>query len=274
MPSLNDIADALKNTGLVLTTASGVGYACGYLVMRARAYALGTDPGFSLVDQAYVWAGIRLVMMLMFAALLAAIPVLLLREAWHLLLHIGPRPTAIIERAIAVVVGAAIILLAATLFSASNLIFADRGTALAAPMASAVLGRNAIGTALFIGSTALASVIVLWVRSHLSRTGGVDALATLLVIMGLLLSILLPIQHGFFFADRKIRQIDRTPDGVTGLQLPIWIVDRGAGDRVVLLGHDEAGASRLVTVKTEKIDGVAVIAVADLGDVLTERPRQ
>ena len=125
MPSLSEIADALKNTGLVLTTTSGVGYACGYLVMRARAYALGTDPGFALVDQAYVWAGIRLAMMLLFAVLLAAIPLLLLREAWHLLLHIGPRPMAIIEGGIALVVGAAVILLAASLFGASNLIFVD-----------------------------------------------------------------------------------------------------------------------------------------------------
>lgn len=274
MPSLSEIADTLKNTALVLTTASGVGYACGYLVMRARAYALGTDPGFSLVDQAYVWAGIRLAMMLLFAVLLAAIPLLLLREVWHLLLDIGPRPTAIIERGMAVVVGGAIILLAASLFSATNVIFAGPRALLGAPMASAVLGRNALGTMLFVCSTALAGVIVLWVRSHLARSGGVDALTMLLVVMGLLLSVLLPIQHGFFFADRKVRQIDRLPEGVTGLQVPIWIVDRGAGDRVVLFGRDQAGTSRLVTLKADKIDGIAVTAVADLGDVLTGRPCQ
>jgi hypothetical protein len=274
MPSLSEIADALKNAGQVLTITSGVGYACGYLVMRARAYALGTDPGFSLVDQAYIWAGIRLAMMLLFAVLLAAIPLLLLREAWHLLLHIGPRPAAIIECGVAVAVGAATILLASSLFGASNLIFADPHAALRTPMASAVLGRNALGTILFIGSTALAGVIVLWVRSHVARSGGVDALAVLLVVMGVLLSALLPIQHGFFFADRKVRQIDRVPEGVTGLEVPIWIVERGAGDRVVLFGRDQAGTSRLVTVTTDKIDGIAVFAVADLGDVLTEGPHR
>jgi len=274
MPSLSEIADTLKNAGLVLTITSGVGYACGYLVMRARAYALGTDPGFSLVDQAYVWAGVRLALMLLFAVLLAAIPLLLLREVWHLLLHIGPRPAAIIECGVAAVIGAATILLAASLFGASNLIFADPRAALRTPMASAVLGRNALGTMLFVGSTALAGVIVLWIRSHVARSGGVDALAMLLVVVGLLLSALLPIQHGFFFADRKIRQIDRVPEGVTGLQVPIWIVERGAGDRVVLFGRDQVGTSRLVTVKTDMIEGIAVTAVADLGDVLTEGSHQ
>ena len=140
-------------------------------------------------------------------------------------------------------------------------------------MASAVLGRNALGTMLFVGSTALVGIIVLWVRSHLARSGGFDAL-TMLVVMGLLLSALLPIQHGFFFADRKVRQIDRVPEGVTGLQVPIWIADRGAGDRVAAVRTRPGRCQELVTVKTDKIDGIAVTAVADLGDVLTERPRQ
>jgi hypothetical protein len=273
MLSLSEFADALKNTGLVLTTTSGVGYACGYLVMRAKAYALGTDPGFSLIDQAYVWAGIRLFILLLFAVLLSAIPVLLLREIWHLLLHLGPRSLAVVEHMTAVLFGAAIIVLAIKLFSTSNLIFADVGGALAAPIPSAVLGRNPIGTVLFVISTGLAGVIALWVRSHLARTGGPDMLAVFLAVMGLLLSALLPIQHGLFFADRKVRQLDRIPDGVIGVQAPVWIVERGAGDRVVLFGRDAAGASRLVTVKQEKTDGLAVIAVADFGDVLIEGPR-
>ena len=45
MLSLSEFADALKNTGLVLTTTSGVGYACGYLVMRAKATPSAPIPG-------------------------------------------------------------------------------------------------------------------------------------------------------------------------------------------------------------------------------------
>jgi hypothetical protein len=272
MPSLAGMASAVKDAGLILTAASGVGYACGYLVMRARAYALGTDPGFSLIDQAYVWAGIRLLLMLLFAVLLSALPILLMRELWHLLLHLGPRPLAVIERGGAVLFGFAVMLLAINLFGVSNLIFAGPRTGLAAPLSSAVLGRNPIGTVLFVGSTALTALTVFWVRSHVARANGLDLLAILLIIMGVLLSALLPIEHGFFFADRKVRQLERLPEGATGLMLPIWIVERGAGDRVVLLGRDAAGAARLVAIKADKLDGIAVTAVANLGDVLMQEP--
>jgi hypothetical protein len=272
MPSLNDIAEALKNAGLVLTTASGVGYACGYLVTRARAYALGTDPGFALIDQAYVWAGIRLLIVLLFAMLLSALPVLLLREGWHLILDRWPGATVMIECGVALVAGAAIILLAARIFGVSNLIFADPRAVVAAPLPSAVLGRSSLGTILFVVSTALAMIIALWLRSHLSRCGA-DMLALLLGVMWLLLSVLLPIEHGFFFADRKVRALDRMPDGVTGLQLPIWIVERGAGERVVLFGRNLSGAAQLVPVKADNLDGIAVTAVADLGDVLIQETR-
>lgn len=115
-------------------------------------------------------------------------------------------------------------------------------------------------------------IIALWLRSHLSR-GGADMLTLLLAVMGVLLCVLLPIEHGFFFADRKVRALDRMPDGVTGLQLPIWIVERGAGERVVLFGRNSSGAAQLIPVKAEKLDGIAVIAVADLGDVLTQETR-
>lgn len=269
-PSLSGVADAVKDTGLVLTTASGVGYACGYLVMRARAYALGTDPGFSLIDQAYVWAGLRLVLMLLFAVLLSALPVLLVRELWHMLLQLGPRPLAVIERGTAVLFALMILLLAANLFGVSDLIFAVSHARLLAPLSSAVLGRNALGTVLFVASTATTLLIVFWVRSHLARADNLDALAILLIVMGLLLSTLLPIEHGFFFAERKVRQLELIPDGVTGLILPIWIVERGVGDRVVLFGRNTAGKARLVAIKADKLDGIPVSAVANLGDVLMQ----
>jgi hypothetical protein len=209
--------------------------------------------------------------MLLFAVLLSALPILLVRALWHLLLRLGPRPLAAIERGVAVLFGVAIMLLAINLFGVSNVIFADPH-GLAAPLPAAVLGRNALGTVLFVGSTALVLLIVLWVRSHVVRANGLDTLAILLIIMGLLLNALLPIEHGFFFAERKVRQLERLPEGVTGLMLPIWIVEQGAGDRVILFGRDAGGAARLVAVKGDKLDGIAVTAVADLGDVLMREP--
>jgi hypothetical protein len=268
------MTNAVKDAGVVLTAASAVGYANGYLVMRARAYALGTDPGFSLIDQAYVWAGIRLVIVLLFAVLLSALPVLLVRVLWHQVLRLGPRLSAVIELCAAVLVGVAIMLLAINLFSVSNVIFADPHTGLAAPLPAAVLGRNALGTVLFVASTALVLLIVFWLRSRVIRANGLDGLARLLIVMGLLLGALLPIEHGFFFAERKVRQLERLPEGVTGLTLPIWVVEQGADDRVILFGRDAGGAARLVPVKADKLDGIAVTAVADLGDVLSrERAR-
>jgi len=266
------MTDVMKDAGAALAGAAAAGYACGYLVMRARAYALGTDPGFSLIDQAYVWAGMRLLLLLLFAVLLSALPILLIRWLWHQLLRFGPRPLAVVEATAAVLFGVVIMLLAINLFGVSNVIFADRHTELAAPLPAAVLGRNALGTVLFVGSTALALLIVLWIRSRVMRANGLDALAMLLVVMALLLSVLLPIEHGFFFAERKVRQLERLPEGVTGLTLPIWIVEQGVGDRIVLFGRDPAGAARLVAVKADKLDGIAVTAVADLGDVLMQGP--
>jgi hypothetical protein len=269
-PSRAGLSDAVKEVGLVLTAASGVGYACGYLVMRARAYALGTDPGFSFIDQAYVWAGIRLLLMLLFAVLISALPVLFIRALGGQFLRLGARPLAVIEAAAAVLLGVAVMLLAINLFGVSNVIFADPHGGLASPLAAAVLGRNALGTVLFVGSTALALLIAFWIRSRVIRAKGLDATATLLLVMGFLLCALLPIQHGFFFAERKVRQLERLPEGVTGLILPIWIVEQGAGGRVVLLGRDAAGAARLVATKADKLDGIAVTAVTDLGDVLMQ----
>jgi hypothetical protein len=214
----------------------------------------------------------RLLLLLLFAVLLSALPILLIRWLWHLLLRLGPRPLAVIEPSAAVLVGVAIMLLAINLFGVSNVIFADRPTGLTAPLPAAVLGRNALGTMLFVGSTALALLIVFWIRSRVVRANGLDALAMLLVVMGLLLSVLLPIEHGFFFAERKVRQLERLPEGVTGLALPIWIVEQGAGDRVILFGRDAGGAARLVAVKADKLDGIAVTAVGDLGDVLMREP--
>jgi hypothetical protein len=82
----------VKNAAVVLTSLSGAAYACGYLAVRARARALGADPGFALVDQASVFAGFRFVIVLLLS-LLISVPVLLmfrLLGSRALLLCAGP----------------------------------------------------------------------------------------------------------------------------------------------------------------------------------------
>src|SRR6187397_1427807 len=76
MAAAAEAVETAKNVGVLLTAGSGVAYACGYLVVRGRAHALGTDPGFTLLDQSYVFAGFRFVLITLFALLLAS-PLLL-----------------------------------------------------------------------------------------------------------------------------------------------------------------------------------------------------
>ena len=75
------LAESVKNSAIVLTSLSGAAYACGYLAVRARARALGVDPGFALVDQAYVFAGFRFVLVLLIS-LLVSVPVLCFSVGW------------------------------------------------------------------------------------------------------------------------------------------------------------------------------------------------
>jgi len=82
---------------------------------------------------------------------------------------------------------------------------------------------------------------------------------------------LLPVQHGVFHADRNARRLDRVPDGVSGIEPPLWLVDRGASDRVVLYGRATDGQGRLITLKQEKIDGIATTGVDDLGTAVGDR---
>ncbi len=85
-----------------------------------------------------------------------------------------------------------------------------------------------------------------------------------------LLLVLLPIQHGVFQADRNTRRLDGAPQAASGLTPPIWVVDRTA-DRVTLFGRGGDGHARLVTLKADQLDGVAVVGIGNLGNVLGEQ---
>jgi hypothetical protein len=263
----SDIADSAKNAGVVLTALSGAAYACGYLVVRARARALGTDPGFVLVDQAYVFAGFRFVLMLLFALLVISPLVLSLRWVGRIAALLPPGPFSAVE-----VIG--------VLFAAIATIWAYVATigvngVLLAPsggwLTDAALERNNYGVLMILATTALGAAIALWFVEHFARMGGLDPLGAVLFLIGLMLFILLPTQHGVFHADRSARQLDRIPEGITDLVLPIWQVDRGAADRVVLYGRTAAGGGRLVTIKAEKLDGVGVTGIDTLATAVGER---
>ncbi len=59
------------------------------------------------------------------------------------------------------------------------------------------------------------------------------------------------------------------PPGASALAAPIWMVDRAA-DRVTLFGRGADGHARLVTLKADQLDGVAVVRIGSLSDAVGE----
>jgi hypothetical protein len=263
----SELAESAKNAGVILTALSGAAYACGYLVLRARARALGTDPGFTLIDQAYVFAGFRFVLILLFALLVTAPLLLLLRIVGRLAGSLEPGPLLALEIIAALLAGATTIWAYFATLGVSGVLVAPS----AGWIADAALERNNYGVLMVLGTVALGAAVVLWIYAHFARAGGLDPLGAVLLLIGALLLVLLPMQHGVFYAERNARELERVPEGVTGLTLPIWLVDRGTSDRVVLYGRTKDGQARLVTLKADKLDGIAVIGVSSLGKVLGER---
>ena len=259
------LAESVKNSAIVLTSLSGAAYACGYLAVRARARALGVDPGFALVDQAYVFAGFRFVLVLLISLLVSVPVLLLLRWLGGRALRLGAGGLRTLEAGGAVVAGALTIwAYLATTRVAGVLLAPSSDWA-----AGAALGRNAYGAFLTLATTAAAAALLLWARAHVLRAGTLDPLGAALGLVCMLLVALLPLQHGVFHADRIARRLEAPPPGTSGLAAPIWVVDR-ASDRVSLLGRSADGRPRIVTLKADQLDGVPVVGIGSLSDAVAE----
>ena len=257
---VSDIAEAAKNAGVILAALSGFAYACGYLVVRARARALGTDPGFSLIDQAYVFAGFRFVLAVLFALLIMAWPLLVLREIGRVATRLAPPLLVALETLVATAAGAATVWAYSITFAVAGvLLIPTKGW-----LQEAALGRNKQGIWMTLAATGLAAAVLLWFDAHVNRANGFDSIGVALLLISTLLLVLLPVQHGVFYADRRAQQLERVPAEVTDLVAPVWLIDRGAAERVVLYGHAADGQPRLVTVKAELVDGIAVTGIMSL----------
>jgi hypothetical protein len=258
-----DILGWVKNAAVLLTSFAGAGYGCGYLIVRARARALGADPGFALVDQAYVFAGFRFAIVLLLSLLMSVPALLALRWVGSRALMLGEGPFAALESAGAVI-AAALAIWAYGVTTRVNGVLLSKSSDW---IADAVLGRNVYGALLCLATTLGAATLLVWAREHNLRVDDLDAIgAALALITGLLIA-LLPVQHGVFHADRTARRLDGAPKDASGLTPPVWVVDR-TSDRVTLFGRGTDGQARLVTVKAEQLDGVAVVGVGALSDVL------
>ncbi len=259
----NDIVEWVKSAAIVLTSLSGAAYACGYLAVRSRARALGVDPGFALVDQAYVFAGFRFVLILLVSLLVSVPLLLLLRWLGGRALLLSAGQLCALEIAGAVLAGLTTIWLYLLTTRVSGVLLG----ATSDWAAGAVVGRNPYGSLLVLGTTIGAAALLLWDRAHILRTGNLDLLGAALTLILALLIVLLPVQHGVFHADRTARRLDGAPQGAGGLGPPVWVVDRTA-DRVTLLGRGADGQTRLVALKADQLDGVAVVGVGSLNEAL------
>jgi hypothetical protein len=271
--SASGLIAGAKNVALGLTSAAGLAYACGYLVVRSRANALGTDPGFTLLDQAYVFAGFRFALFTAVTLLLIA-PILLLARVVVERLTSAMRPAYLRCLAWIAAVGLAALTLASfRTLGVQAVLLAGPSAArdgLDGALASAVIGSGALGVLIALATTFTAAVTTLWASAWYAKSDAGDPLGLVVTLIAALQLVLLPVQHGIFFADRKARLLERVPDGVVGVVQPVWLIDRGTG-KASLLARTTAGTFGLVTIAVEKLDGIAITKVVSIADVIGGR---
>ena len=252
------------NVGVLLGTASAVGYACGYLALRARSFALGTDPAFKLVDQVYVFAGVRFFVITLILALVLAPAILAIRWVALGLARALPDAMAGALQWLTLIAIAAMTLGSMSILRVNGLLL--RNDLPASGLEAAVLGGSGgLRLALTFAPVLLAGLSAVWLYGRLSVGG--SQLGLILGLVVALQAFMLPIYHGALFADRRVRVLAGVPEGVRGLVMPLAIVDRTA-DQATLLGSDGSGLRGLTTVALEKLDGIPVRAVVPLADFL------
>jgi len=259
-----NIPDIAKHLATVLGTASVLGYITGYLAMRARAFALGSDPVFALVDAAYVFAGFRFLFVTLLL-LLAAVPcVFLLRWGLVSAKAVWSPPQQILDW-----LGVGLLAIAVLWLIGQSL--AATGVLLISPDAHSGWDKAVLGLAPLrsLGLSTLTLILffaaLLWAHARWSATPQplnwpLDWLLGLLLVV---LAFLLPIQHGAFFADRNVRVLDGVPDAAASLVPPVAVVE-GTVDNATLLGRDAKGERLLTTVKREALNGVGVRRIMPL----------
>ena len=251
-----------KNIGAVLGTASVVGYACGYLALHARAFALGTDPAFKLVDQVYVFAGARFLIATLIAVLVLAPVMLAVRWAAIGASRLLPDSLAAPIQWIALILVAVMTLLSLGILKANGILLSE-GDLPTSGLEGAVLGSaTGLRFGLILASVLLAGLSALWLYAHAKPPG---SFAWVLAVVVALQAFMLPVYHGALFADRRVRVLSEVPGVVQGLTTPVAIVDRTA-EQATLLGQSGVGRRGLATVALKDLDGIPVQAVMSLND--------
>lgn len=260
-----DIVSYAKNIGIILAAASTVAYVSGYLSLRARAFALGTDPGFTLVDEAYVFAGFRLVFLLLIILLLLSPFIFALRSLVSWLY--GHTPDSLMNSGqwlLLVLLGVGTLFLTIKVLSVNGVLLQNEITQADSILREAIMG----GTwAVVLMSTVvlLAALTAQWLKLRFSIPN--DPFVWVLSVVFAIQILLLPIFNGVLYADRQVRVLGAIPSIVQGIKSPLGIVDR-TSEHVTLLGLDNDNQRRLVTIKLDELNGIPVKAIIRLKDFI------
>lgn len=257
-----DIVNQAKNIGAVLGTASVIAYVYGYLALRARAFALGTEPAFKLVDEVYVFAGFRVLFATLVVLLLSSPAILLVR--WGAMGVARNLPPAFLQPSLWLLLAAVAIMTMMTLKILSvGGVLLQEGPLHGSGLANAIIGGAAnLRLLLIFAIVLLVALSTLWLHGRLAGDSR-GPFEWLLIMVVALQFVMLPIYHGALFADPRVRVLAASPDTVQGLTAPLGVVDRTA-EHVTLLGLDATGKRQLATVELEDLNGIPVRQVVTL----------
>jgi len=242
----------LSAKGWSIAALCSLGYAAGYLALRARAFALGIDPALGLLDEVYVFAGFRFALVTAFALLIVS-PLVFgtarfgtaVSRRWPLVELAALPPSMLLVFGQLDVLSAHDVLLRAS----------------EGPWAQAVLGRNSNGVLLTLAATMHAALLLIWLRARWRfRRDSTMVLALLAAVQ----VALLPLINGIFFAERNVRVIELKMSPELDLSEPVAMVFAGSGTST-LLAADARGQRRLVNVKSDSLLGAPVVQVESLG---------
>jgi hypothetical protein len=251
------LTEASKAVAAALGALAVLGYITGYLVLRARAHALGIDPPFDLVDEIYVFAGFRFLIWLLVLVTVAAplVAAIVAAAAWLAKRVRASAQLSLAWAGLAVLAVGGVVLLSEVL-AIRDLLFVEQD----APTASSLLalldprtagyGPRVLGLEVF--SVAMAVLTAIWlVRVAATQ----DRRAIVLALILALQLIQLPTLHGALRADRIVPVLTVIPTSAQGLEGTALIVDRNSSV-ATLFGRSETGQPALVTIPAKDLHGL------------------
>jgi len=263
-----DIENIFKNTATILATITTVIYVSGYLALRARAHALGTDPAFTLLDEGYVFAGFRFIFITLIVLLLLAPAILFV--IWLLTWLVSKMTPEFlnITKWIVLILLAILTISFLKILSVNGLLLHQSVSGNSySPLQEAVLGdqpflRLAL-TLLTVFVTVLSFIWLIKVRLE----DDLNHFAWLLSIIVFIQLCILPIYHGALFADHKVRVLASIPTILKDINAPIGIVDR-TSSHVAILGRGSNNQYLLATIKLDDLNGIPVKKIINLNEFI------